>query len=143
MLLPLEHGLLQLHPLRQWPETIFLPLLRPPLTPRLHPLPSLRVSHVNRRDHFLNPQSAAKDCQLSERAMLRIRNSETARTARTTALRHKLTHAVVALPVVRIENGLHGGRLDKARVWWTVVPSAGSETYRACKVWKVVFEVVI
>jgi hypothetical protein len=140
---PIRHRLLQLRPLRQWPKTILLPLLRPPLTPCLHPLPSFRIPPVDRRNHLLNPQSATKDRQLSERTMLRIRNSKTARAARATALRHKLTHAVVALPVVGVENSLYGRRLDKARVWRTVIPPAGSETYCTCEVREVVFEVII
>lgn len=67
-------------------RTILPPLRKPPFNPHLHLTPTCGTAYINRRHDLLDPQGTHKHGKLAERAMLRVRDTETGRFARGAAL---------------------------------------------------------
>lgn len=94
---------------------ILLPMSNPPIRPPLHAFPSFSTPHINSRNDLLNPQRRAEHAQLSETAMLRIRDSETFSPVRGSSLRRQVFDGICRLPRCRVENVGHVGGFETRR----------------------------
>ena len=117
--------------LRQLVQPILPPLSRPPITPSLHPLSTLRTPHIHRRDDLVNLQCTAKHRELAEATMLAIRYAKATCPTCTSSLRRKIFHAELTLPIVRMQNGLNSRAFQKPAVGRPVIPARRSKTNSA------------
>ena len=109
-------------PFPQLEQPILPPFSQPSLDPHPHLLPASRTPHIDSRHNLFNPQRTTKHGQLSKTRVLRVRHPEAAGTAGAAPLWHEFLHGERAAPVGTVQDGLHGGAFDEARVRGAVLP---------------------